>query len=183
MSELIEEVHDALEVDRSGRQSVRGRPASVRCLAAATPTVVGIDLGGTNVAALAEAHDDELRMVAKNLVMLTLGTGMGGGLVLGGRVYRGATGGAGELGHTIVAADLSSPFRSASGFPQPGSLERVAAGSALDRLGADAAFAYPQSALWQRRAAGQSVLGADVVRAARAGDPTSAHVVETWAER
>jgi glucokinase len=136
-----------------------------------------------NVAALAEAHDHKLRMVAKNLVMLTLGTGMGGGLVLGGRVYRGATGGAGELGHTVVAADLSSPLRSTSGFPQPGSLERVAAGSALDRLAADAAAAQPESALGRRRAAGQSVLGDDVVRAARAGDPTAAHVVATWAER
>ena len=58
------------------------------------------------VAALAEAHDEQLRMVAKNLVMITVGTGIGGGLVLGGRIYRGATGGAGELGHTLVAADL-----------------------------------------------------------------------------
>ena len=273
---LTEAIHDSLEDDRTGLASGPGRRAAVPRRDAATLTVVGIDLGGTkvaaaslrdgeltpaaievtdhssqaalldqlvslvksvrgtkldavgvgvpsvvefetgrviasvnvplagvplrqllrerlgvpvfvdndaNIAALAEAHDDELRMVAKNLVMLTLGTGMGGGLVLGGRVYRGATGGAGELGHTIVAADLSSPFRSASGFPQPGSLERVAAGSALDRLAADAAVAQPQSALGQRRAAGQSVLGADVVRAARAGDPISAHVVETWAER
>ena len=136
-----------------------------------------------NIAALAEAHDHRLQMVAKNLVMLTIGTGIGGGLVLCGRIYRGATGGAGELGHTIVAADLSSPSRAASDFPQPGSLERVAAGSALDRLAADAAVGQPQSALGRRRAARQSVLGADVVRAARAGDSTSAHVVETWAQR
>ena len=52
------------------------------------------------VAALAEAHDEQLQMVARDLVMLTIGTGVGGGLVLGGRIYRGATGGAGELGHT-----------------------------------------------------------------------------------
>ena len=41
------------------------------------------------VAALAEAHDEDLRMVARDLVMLTIGTGVGGGLVLGG----GSTGG------------------------------------------------------------------------------------------
>ena len=58
------------------------------------------------VAALAEAHDDELRMVARDLVMITVGTGVGGGLVLGGQIYRGATGGAGELGHAITALDL-----------------------------------------------------------------------------
>ncbi|MGH2868592.1 MAG: ROK family protein, partial [Solirubrobacteraceae bacterium] len=60
------------------------------------------------VAALAEAHDEDLTMVARDLVMLTIGTGIGGGLVLGGRIYRGATGGAGELGHAIVGMDLHS---------------------------------------------------------------------------
>jgi glucokinase len=54
------------------------------------------------VAALAEAHDDDLRLVSRDLVMFTIGTGVGGGLVLNGRIYRGATGGAGELGHTLV---------------------------------------------------------------------------------
>src|SRR5205807_9677901 len=49
------------------------------------------------VAALAEAHDESLRLVAEHLVMLTIGTGVGGGLVLGGRIYRGASGGAAEL--------------------------------------------------------------------------------------
>jgi glucokinase len=49
------------------------------------------------VAALAEAHDDELSMVSHNLVMLTVGTGVGGGLILGGRIYRDATGGASKI--------------------------------------------------------------------------------------
>ena len=84
------------------------------------------------VAALAEAHDEDLRMVARDLVMITVGTGVGGGLVLGGRIYRGATGGAGELGHTIVGMDLSGPVPDAGRFPQKGSLEAVAAGHALD---------------------------------------------------
>jgi glucokinase len=134
------------------------------------------------VAALAEAHDEQLRIVAKNLVMITVGTGIGGGLVLGGRIYRGATGGAGELGHTLVAADLSARFPAAAGFPQPGSLERVAAGSALDRLGAQVAATHPRSALGRRRASGRSVLGADIVRAARGGDPAAMGALETWAE-
>jgi glucokinase len=134
------------------------------------------------VAALAEAHDEQLRMVAKNLVMITVGTGIGGGLVLGGRIYRGATGGAGELGHTLVAADLGVRFPAAEGFPQPGSLERVAAGSALDRLAAQLAASYPRSALGRRHANGLSVLGADIVRAALSGDPAAIGAVETWAE-
>ena len=46
------------------------------------------------VAALAEAYDEQLRLVTRNLVMITVGTGIGGGLVLDGRIYRGSTGGA-----------------------------------------------------------------------------------------
>ena len=40
---------------------------------------------------------------ADNAVMLTIGTGIGGGLILGGEIYRGATGAGAELGHTVIA--------------------------------------------------------------------------------
>lgn len=132
------------------------------------------------VAALAEAHDHDLRMVARNLVMITVGTGVGGGLVLGGRIYRGATGGAGELGQTLVAADLRARFPAPEAFPQPGSLERVAAGSALDRLAARVAASRPDSALG-KRAKGQPVRGPDVTRAACAGDRAAIGALTTWA--
>jgi glucokinase len=138
------------------------------------------------VAALAEAHDSELRLVAQNLVMITIGTGVGGGIVLGGRIYRGATGGAGELGHTIIGLGLDDAKRvPAPGdrFPQPGSLEFVAAGHALDRLAADAADGNPDSALGRLRAQGKPVLGAEAVEAAQAGDRAAAQIVELWAER
>ena len=105
------------------------------------------------VAAFAEAHDDQLRLVAGNLVMITIGTGIGGGLVLGGRIYRGRTGGAGELGHTLVGLDLAVTVAAPVGFPQPGSLERLTAGQALGR------------------------------QAARAGDATAVRVIELWGER
>jgi glucokinase len=58
-------------------------------------------------AALAEAHDDDLNLIAQSLVMITVGTGVGGGIVIGGRIYRGATGAAPELGHILIGADLS----------------------------------------------------------------------------
>jgi len=134
------------------------------------------------VAALAEAHDEALRLVTRNLVMLTVGTGIGGGLVLDGRIYRGSTGGAGELGHTIVGLDLSGPVPAPAGFPQPGSLEAVASGHALDRVGAEAAQREPESALGRVRAKGRPVLGSDVVAAAHDGDPVALETLEIWAE-
>src|SRR5690349_5901368 len=55
-----------------------------------------------SVAALAEAHDAGVR----NLVMFTVGTGVGGGVVIDGRLFRGTTGAAPELGHWVIGAQL-----------------------------------------------------------------------------
>jgi glucokinase len=135
------------------------------------------------VAALAEAHDDELRLVAQNLVMLTVGTGVGGGMVLGGRIYRGATGAGGEIGHTIVGLDLTGAVPAPGRFPQRGSLEYLAAGHALDALTARAAALDPGSALGRMRAEGKVVLGPDTVEAAEDGDETALRILEVWAQR
>ena len=122
-------------------------------------------------AALAEAHDDADRVEARHLVMLTLGTGVGGGVVIDGRVYRGATGASAELGHTLIAASLAGgPPAASERFPQPGSLEALASGRALDHLAAEAAEAHPDSALGRLRAAGREVAGPDAVAAAHEGD-------------
>jgi glucokinase len=135
------------------------------------------------VAALAEAHDDDLHMVARDLVMITVGTGVGGGLVLGGRIYRGATGGAGELGHTIVGMDLSGPVPDAGKFPQEGSLERVAAGHALDVMVLRAAQEHPDSALGRMHAEGAKITGIEAVDAAQDGDAVAQRLLELWGER
>ncbi|MGO9822992.1 MAG: ROK family protein [Solirubrobacteraceae bacterium] len=135
------------------------------------------------VAALAEAHDDELRMVARDLVMITVGTGVGGGLVLGGRIYRGATGGAGEVGHTLIAADLSDGVPVPGRFPQAGSFEYEAAGVALDRLVEASAARHPESALGQLRAAGEKPTGVEAVEAAHEGDAEAVAMVALWAQR
>jgi glucokinase len=135
------------------------------------------------VAALAEAHDDQLVMVSRDLVMITVGTGVGGGLVLGGRIYRGATGGAGELGHTLIGADLSVNTPAPGDFPQAGSFEREAAGHALDSLARECARKHPESALGKLLAAGRTVTGVDAVDAAQAGDEVAARAVMRWGER
>jgi glucokinase len=135
------------------------------------------------VAALAEAHDEDLHLTAHDLVMITVGTGVGGGIVLGGRIYRGATGGAGELGHTIVGLDLAGSVPRAMKFPQPGSLEFVASGHALDRLAKQAADLHKDSALAKLREEGKDVLGPDAVQAAKDGDPAAQRIVEIWGQR
>lgn len=120
------------------------------------------------VAALAEAYDEDLRPVAQSLVLFTVGTGVGGGVVIGGRIYRGATGAAAELGHMIIAADVThgAPAHEEH-FPQPGSLERNAAGRELDVLGRERGFAD----------------GPAVVKAAQHGDEKAIDALRILGER
>lgn len=133
------------------------------------------------VAALAEAHDDRLRLVSKHLVMLTIGTGVGGGLILNGRIYRGATGGAAEVGHTLIGLPIAPAGPAVPGFPpqlpadfppaqatmpHPGSLEALGSGHALDHLA---------------QAAGLGQHGADAVAAARAGSAEGQALLRRWA--
>jgi glucokinase len=136
-----------------------------------------------NVAALAEAHDGG-RLVTEHLVMFTVGTGVGGGLVLGGRLYRGATGAGAEIGHILVGLDLDQGAPPpAERFPQPGSLEALASGTALDRLAAAAAERNPDGALGRALAQSGKVTGVDVVTAAHAGDPEAIELLRILGER
>ena len=137
----------------------------------------------TNVEALAEAHDDGLEPATRHLVLFAIGTTVGSGLVLDGRIYRGATGAAGELAHTMLGLDLAGAVPAPMGFPQPGSLEFVAAGHALDRLAGVAGRVHPDSALARLRAEGKPVLSTNVVAAALEGDESAARMVELWGQR
>ena len=134
------------------------------------------------VAALAEAHDDQLTLVSRNLVMLTVGTGIGGGVVIDGRIFRGASGGAGELGMTLIGLSCDPDMQAAGEhFPQPGSLEALASGTALDHLAQAAARAHPDSVIGRLASAGGHVLGADAVTATGEGDEPAAAAVRRWA--
>lgn len=134
-------------------------------------------------AALAEAHDGG-RLVAPDLVLFAVGTGVGGGMVLGGKLYRGATGAAGEVGHTVIGLDLERgaalPQHKA---PWDGSLERLAAGRALDRLADAAAERDPASRLGRRLAEAGEVTGHDVVDAAQDGDAEAVDLLRILGER
>src|SRR4051794_40381632 len=130
-----------------------------------------------NCAGLAEAYDGE-RLIATDLVMFTLGTGVGGGFVFNGRVYRGLTGAAPELGHIIIGLDLEHAVPDAADrFPQRGALEALASGRALDRLAERVAREQPESGLGRRLAERGEVTGVDAVELAKAGDAAATSTV------
>ncbi|HYM56526.1 MAG TPA: ROK family protein [Solirubrobacteraceae bacterium] len=134
-------------------------------------------------AALAEAFDEEGNLVCPDLVMFTVGTGVGGGLVLGGRLYRGTTSAA-ELGHTVIGLDLEHGAPVPEGrHPLPGTLEYLAAGRALDRLAEREARDEEDSFLGRRLAADGEVTGHDVVDGANAGDADALRVLDVLGQR
>ncbi|MBA3865637.1 MAG: ROK family protein [Solirubrobacterales bacterium] len=127
-----------------------------------------------NVAALAESLYGAASGM-RNVVMLTIGTGIGGGLILSGEVYRGATGAGAELGHTVIQAD-GPPCQ--GNCPNHGCVEALASGTALGREGKAAAESSPDSALGKLLGAGETVDGTAVTKAALAGDETAIGVFE-----
>jgi glucokinase len=136
-----------------------------------------------NCAAMAEAFD-EGRLRCPDLVLFTVGTGVGGGLVLNGRLYRGATGAAAEVGHTLIGLDVRDGAPPpAHRAPWEGSLEHLAAGRALDRLACAAAQDAPGSPLGRRMAADGEVTGHDVVELAQQGDEAAVGLMRLLGER
>jgi len=134
-------------------------------------------------AALAEAFDEDGRLVCPNLVMFTVGTGVGGGMVLGGRLYRARTSAA-EVGHTVIGLDLEHGAPKPEGkHPLPGTLEYLAAGRALDRLAEREARKETDSFLGRRLAQDGEVTGHDVVDGANAGDADALRVLDILGQR
>lgn len=101
-----------------------------------------------------------------DMVLLTIGTGVGGGLVLGGEIYRGAHGVAAEIGHMRVVPDGHL-----CGCGLRGCLEAYASGTALVRE-ARAAADLPSAERLLSMAGGdpQGITGPMVTAAAAAGD-------------
>lgn len=114
------------------------------------------------------------------MVMLTVGTGIGGGLILGGEVYRGSTGAGAELGHTVIQMD-GPPCQ--GNCPNHGCVEALASGTALGREGRAAAESAPDSALGKVLAEGGKVDGKAVTEAAVAGDDVAIGVFDLIGSR
>ena len=117
-----------------------------------------------NAAALAE-HRLGAGRGSSHMVMLTLGTGVGGGLVLDGHLYRGAVGAAAELGHVTI--DVDGP-KCQGTCPGRGHLEVFVSGTAADGLAARMAAERPDG---------------DLGRAARDGRDPDARLVAELAVR
>lgn len=120
-----------------------------------------------NVAMLAE-HRYGAAAGARHAVLLTIGTGVGSGILADGKLLRGATGCAGELGHMVIDYD-GPPCH--GNCPNRGCLEALVSGSALARTGREAALADPGGGLAVALAAGRPLTGALVTELAYDGDP------------
>jgi glucokinase len=112
---------------------------------------------------------------ATDAVLLTIGTGIGGGLVVGGQLARGSIGAGPELGHMVVQED-GPPCP--GGCPGRGCLEAFVSGEALGREGTEAARRHPDSGLGRVLAEGRAVTGPLVTELAWDGDPVARSVID-----
>ena len=128
-----------------------------------------------NAAAFGEAMAGCARG-AESAVVITLGTGVGGGVVLGGRLLTGYTGAAAEPGHMVIAEGPGAP-RCTCG--RCGCLEAYASATALIRRTQTAMDAHPESLL-HRLAAENGVSGRTAFDGQQAGDATASSVVDDY---
>jgi glucokinase len=125
-----------------------------------------------NCAALAEAHI----LGEKHLVMLTLGTGVGGGVVIDGMTFRGAHGLGAELGHMTLNPD-GPPCP--GNCPNRGCIEAYCSGQALERDATELATDKPDSPLARRLENGK-VSGRALQETAEAGDSDALLIFENF---
>jgi glucokinase len=121
-----------------------------------------------HLAALGE-HQRGAARGASEMIYVTVSTGIGAGLVLGGELYAGAHGIAGEVGHIVVQRD--GPLCSCG---NRGCLEAIASGTGIARAARESAPGVPGSALYGLARPHAE----DVARAARAGDELANAILE-----
>ena len=132
-----------------------------------------------NLAAIAE-HRAGAAQGASEVVVLTIGTGIGGGLILRGEPYRGAIGAAGELGHIVI--DFNGPPCQGN-CPNYGCVEAFASGTALAREARRIAGERPDSGLARVMAEGRELAGPLVTELAHDGDAAAIEAIELIGSR
>jgi glucokinase len=126
--------------------------------------------GDRNVQALAEAW--LVHPQVRNLIFLTVGTGIGAGIIVDGRVVTGSRGVAGAAGWMTIERKWQALYA------RIGCLEALGAGPAIARLAGDAARRNPRSALGSLLGARKRLAAEQVVLAARRGDRSARQVLE-----
>ena len=128
-----------------------------------------------NAAALGEALAG-CAQGAESAVIVTLGTGVGGGVVLNGKLLTGYTGAASEPGHTVICDTPNAPLCTCG---RRGCFEAYASATALIRMTRQAMDAHPESAL-HTVAANGTVNGRTAFDAAELGDAAAKQVVNDY---
>jgi glucokinase len=136
------------------------------------PVVVDND---TTAALVAETRWGAARD-ARDALMLTIGTGVGGGVLVDGRVLRGTSGAGGELGHVVI--DAEGPACPGN-CQNRGCLEAFVSGPALAIEGRRRGVEQPDSGLGRARAAGREITGPLVTELAHDGDVAAREAVLT----
>jgi glucokinase len=168
-------------VDKQGRVTyspnlIHLRQAPVRdAIADATSRRVICD-NDANTATLAEVAYGAARG-ARHAILVTLGTGIGGGIVLDGRVYRGAHNFAAEFGHFTV--DARGPMCACG---ERGHWEAIASGVALGRMARDLIARGSGAAIVAVAGDRSTVTGVDVGRAAARGDGDALALLAEYAD-
>ena len=112
----------------------------------------------------------------KSIVLITLGTGVGGGVIFGGKLFTGELGAGAELGHTVICMD-GEPC--ACG--RRGCFEAYASASALVRQTKNAMVCHPESKMWELcRGNADNADGRTAFDGMRQGDETAKEVVERY---
>jgi glucokinase-like ROK family protein len=130
-----------------------------------------------NIMAIGEMHSGVARTV-QDLMFVKVGTGVGCGIVVDGKVYRGASGSAGDIGH--IRVDDDGPVCSCGNV---GCLEAHFSGAALARDALAAARAGRSQVLADRLAEAGTLTAEDVARAAAAGDAVAVELVRDGGQR
>jgi len=125
-----------------------------------------------NVAALGEQWHGAGRD-SFNMIMITIGTGIGGALIFNGRLYTGSSGSAGEIGHTVI--DPDGPLCSCG---RRGCLETFCSGTAMVRMAGEAIDRGRKTGL----AKVENLEARDIFTAAQAGDEVALEIIDraTW---
>ncbi|WP_409343943.1 ROK family glucokinase [Paenibacillus sp. MBLB4367] len=129
---------------------------------------VSID-NDANVAALGEAWSGAGAGIP-NVVCYTLGTGVGGGIIINGKIYQGSSGMAGELGHMSIVPDLEAIN---CGCGQVGCLETVSSATGIIRMANDAVARGDKTTLTLI----ENITAKDVFDAAKDGDEAALRIV------